>query len=392
MDPGPPLVCPQRAGTAWREMGASMRAVLAEVLVHGPLPRAQLARRLMLSPASLTKLTRPLLDQGLLVEDRARLQPGSGRPAQPLDVLAGYRQFIGIKPNWDDLFAVRTDLRAAVLTDFHMALPSREVADVVEVIAMAIDSLDPMSEVGEVGISLPGNVRAGDAVVRESAYLGWVNVPLAELVAKRTGRRVILSNDVQALTAAQHWFGAGTGSSCFALVVAGKGLGCGMVVNNQLVAGYDGRAGLASHLPIREGGPLCWRGHRGCASSYLTTGAISRALAALYPGSVTTFEDCLERARAGDAAALRVFQDACHALGVLVAHVVNLIGPERVVLSGEGIEMLDIAPDALQTGIEEHLHADASPFTTIVRPFAFTEWARGAAVAAIQATINLPYR
>ena len=72
-----------------------------EVLVHGPLSRTELARRLDLSAGSLTRLTKPLIESGLLVEvARAGTGPAEvrqGRPSQPLDIVAESRSFVGFK-------------------------------------------------------------------------------------------------------------------------------------------------------------------------------------------------------------------------------------------------------------------------------------------------------
>jgi predicted NBD/HSP70 family sugar kinase len=372
----------------WQHMTVSTRAILADVLVHGPRPRAELARRLSLSPASLTKLTRPLLEHGLLTAHSSRCQPETGRPSQPLEIVPEWQPVIGIKLNPGDLFAVRTDLRARVLEQYECRLATPDVATVVEAIAGAIDVLDPPGAVGRVGVSLAANIRPGDSVVAESPYLGWSHVPLGVLVATRTGRSVVLANDVRALTAAQHWFGPGRRSRCFGVLTVGKGVGCGLVVNNAIVAGHDGHAGLVSHLPIVEGGPLCRRGHRGCASAYLSSGSIARSLAATHGFGWTSFDDALEAARENSPPAVRVFRDACYALGVVTASIANMIGPDRIVLSGEGIGMYDVAPDAFSEGVARNVHWEASSFELDVEPFAFSEWARGAAVVAIQSLIG----
>ena len=372
----------------WEQMTGSTRAIVADVLLHGPLPRAELARRLSLSPASLTNLTRPLIDLGLLVEHDVQSQPETGRPSQPLDVVPDWHPVIGLKLNPDDLFAVRTDLRARVLEQYECKLAAPDVATVAEAIAGAIEMLDPSGEVGRVGVSLAANIRPGDALVRESPYLGWSQVPLARIVAGRTGRSVVLANDVRALTAAQHWFGAGRHSHCFGVLTVGKGVGCGLVVNNAIVAGHDGHAGLVSHVPVMEGGPLCRQGHRGCASAYLSSGSIARSLAATHGFRWSSFDNALDAARAGSPPAVRVFREACYALGVLAAGIANMIGPDRIVLSGEGIGMYDVAPDAVNDAIERNIHWEASSFKLDVEPFAFSEWARGAAVVAIQSLIE----
>lgn len=377
----------KRARIAWGSMTPSTRAVFSEVLLRGPLARAELARRLGLSPASLTKLTRPLIDQGLLREDGARPLAETGRPALPLEVVPGRTHVIGVKLNPDDLFAVRTDLRARVLEEYECKLERHDPGSVEEAIAMAVESLDPSRLAERVGVSLAGNIRPGDQMVREAPYMGWSGVPLATAVALRVRRPVVLTNDVRALTVAEHWFGAGKQSRCFAVLTVGKGVGCGLVVNNAVVTGYDGHAGLVSHVPVVPSGPLCRQGHRGCASAYLTSGSIVRTLAATDGFHGATFEEALEAARAGNPPAVRVFQDACFALGTLAAYIANMIGPDRIVLSGEGIGMYEIAPELVRAGISHVIHWNASPFNLDVEPFAFSEWARGAAAVAVQSLI-----
>jgi DNA-binding Lrp family transcriptional regulator len=67
----------------WEQMTGSTRAIVADVLLHGPLPRAELARRLSLSPASLTNLTRPLIDLGLWLNTTSSRNPRQGAPHSP---------------------------------------------------------------------------------------------------------------------------------------------------------------------------------------------------------------------------------------------------------------------------------------------------------------------
>jgi predicted NBD/HSP70 family sugar kinase len=381
-------------GVTWEELKPSSRAVVAELLLHGPLSRADLARRLGYSGASLTKLSTPLLEDGIIVDGPARPSAAAhngavrrGRRSFPLDVAVESYPIIGIKLTGDELFAVRTDLRATIDEELQSRFRSPEPSDVLDAIDRAIASLDPDDRVRRIGISLAGKIRVGDSHVRDSMFLGWDDVPLADLVRARTGREVILANDVRALAAAQHWFGAAKGSECFAVLAVGAGVGCALVANNGVLAG---NGGLVAHIPIKQGGPLCSRGHRGCASSYLSLDGIVRTIQLVSGDRVRDIDDCLELAADGYPPALAVFSDACFALGVMVAHVTNMLGPDRVILSGEGMVIYDINPGALQEGIDSAIDADAGDFEVIVRPFNFMEWSRGAAVIAIQSLIRPP--
>src|SRR5687768_5594242 len=83
------------AMTRWVPVAGSARDVALEVLLHGPLSRSELARRLGLSPGSVSRLTKPLLDAGMLVEAGVKREARIGRPSLPLDVVESSRHFVG---------------------------------------------------------------------------------------------------------------------------------------------------------------------------------------------------------------------------------------------------------------------------------------------------------
>lgn len=363
----------------------AMRLVFVELLVHGPMSRAEVARRLDLSPSALTKLTKPLLENGYLVEQPVGNRNAVGRPSLPLSVDASRAQFIGIKLTADELFGVRTDLRATVHAEARLSLPDHDVATIVAQVATAVRQLsEPDHRITGIGLSLAGVVFPGDPVVHASPFLGWRQVPLADLVREQTGLPVVLDNDVRALTAAQQWFGAGVGQRSFALITVGAGIGCGLVMNDRLATGHSRATGLIGHLVIDGNGPLCEQGHRGCARAYATSTAVRRAIRSTLDRPELTFDDCLALARSGDAVARRVVDDAGRALGQVVATVANLTGPDVVILSGEAIGMIAISDAAFHASLNEHTHWTTDPVPVVIRPFAFNEWARGAAVAALQ--------
>ena len=83
-----------------------------------------------------------------------------------------------------------------------------------------------------IGIGVGGLVEH-QAVVGESPFLLWRDVPLAGLVEERTGLPVVVENDVAALVEAETWFGAGRGLDRFVVLTIGAGLGYGLVGSNE---------------------------------------------------------------------------------------------------------------------------------------------------------------
>lgn len=248
---------------------------------------------------------------------------------------------------------------------------------------VASELLDGRERPAAVGVCLAGDVRRdGDReLVDRSVFLGWDVVPLAELVADATGLPAVTSNDVQALTAAQHWFGAGLRLRTMAVFGVGAGIGCGLVVGDELVTGGHGRAGKIGHARVHARGALCHRGHRDCVHSFITMPAIESnagAAAGDYPLVV-------ERARGGDARAVQAFRESAYALGVVVAQFVNVVDPEKIVVTGEGTDMLDLARADFDRALDDQLE-DATAESVVIdrQPFEFSHYARGAAVGALR--------
>jgi predicted NBD/HSP70 family sugar kinase len=371
----------------WSALDGSHQRVAVEVLRFGPLPRAQLARRLGLSPGSLTRLTRPLVDAGLLVEsgpdNGADHEVRTGRPSLPLDVGPSDQRFIGMKITGDALFAVVTDLRANVLAEHTRPLPGTDPAAVVGAAADVAGLLqaDHRGVVG-LGVGIGGYVIERRDVAR-AHFLGWhERVPLADLLVEATGLPAVVDNDVRALTAAEHWFGAGRGLQSLLVITIGAGVGCGIVVHDLVVEGAHGGGGSIGHRPVVSS-VVCEDGHRGCAQGLVSSRAVSGAVAQAL-GRPVTYAEALELAANGHAAARRVVDEAAGALGVLVADIANLIDPELVILTGDGIGLAEVARPALDAALEENRKAPLDPVRLDVRPFPFTEWARGAAAVAIQ--------
>ena len=281
-----------------------------------------------------------------------------------------------------------TDLAGTVLEATAAELGSRDLTTVCEKIINLVKNLRCRRDAVGVGVSLAGPVIRARGHVVSSPFLGWEAIDLAAELEPRLGVPVVVENDLRALTTAQHWFDDTLTS--FALVTFGAGIGCGLVLDDRLVNGSSGAAGLIDHLRIDDHGPMCARGHRGCVSGYATTASILRAAAQQdSTGDPQQLAEVGASARHGDQHAKAVLQDAGYAMGCVIGTVCNVTGPGRVILSGEGAELYDTLEKSLRNGIAAVMHPVLQPIPVTVAPLSFTDWARGAAVVAIQHHLEL---
>lgn len=359
------------------------RDVAIDILVHGAQTRSSVGQRMGISAATVTRLVRPLLESEVLVEADALRTAGRGRTAFTLDVVPERYRFIGVKLTADTAYAVVTDLRATVLDQEATPLESLDVTDVVATVGSLVDELRARDSraVTAVGVTVGGLVVDGE-VVADSPFMHWRDVPLRSMLAAELALPVHLDNDVVGLTKVQHWFGEGTGHESFALITVGAGIGFGLVINHQEIP-----TGIApiSHYPVDPEGPACPYGHRGCMTAMLASDSIALAVSQAV-GRELGIDEALALARQGNPRALAVANSAAHALGRAASAVSTMTGVSRIILSGEGIEVAHIGADGLRAGVSEYDIRDSDHHDLVVRPMTFHEWARGAAVVAIQAS------
>lgn len=376
---------PSGEAWSWPILREAQRSILREVLLHGRRSRSDLGRRIGMTRVSLSRLTRELTALGLVREAGAALDGARGRPSETLEIAPEGAMFLGFKLTGSALYTALTDLSAQVVHVESEQLPSREVEDVVATMGRVAARLRRSNaRLAAIGVCLAGDVHRdlhlGD-VVRGSAFLGWEETPLQQLLERTTGLPVTISNDVQALTTAHHWFGAGHGASSLAVIGVGEGIGCGIVVEDRRIPGAHGRPGKVGHLAVGGQDARCDQGHLGCVSAYVTVPAILRNAGA------TDFAAVMAAASSGEERADRAFRGAADALGAVIAALANLVDLERVVVTGESLAVAELHPEVLQTAIRDRLDPVSVAPETVLHPFEFADYSWGAAVTALHSLL-----
>jgi len=373
-------------------LSAGELAITRHLLVHGPASRGALGDLLQLSYASMSRLARGLVEGGIVAEDVEPV-PGVGRPRQILSVVPGARHVVGCKLTGDTAYGVVCDMLGDVKATAQVALPPHQadssvsVAGTVRAITQLVTRLArKVTSLNGIGVSL-GGVVTNRSIVREGTFLGWRDVDLATPLRERTGLPVVVTNDVTALAREQLWFGAGRTHSTFGVITVGAGLGFGVVREGVVVEELIDNGHLLAHAPLDSRGPRCRMGHTGCVAAYLNRDDIEhRASAAA--GRRLVFDDIVRARAAGDDAATALLDDAARALGHLAATFAGALQTSRIVLAGEDVATIadstattDTVADRLRPGPDETQRCVLEISTA---PLSFNDWARGAAVVAIQ--------
>lgn len=356
--------------------------VLGVIHDRGPISRTEIADLANLSPATITGIIGKLIRLGLVRERELGLSTG-GRPRVLVEIARDAGCVIGVKLTETQLIGALTDLGAETMAlRTHPLGPDRSPEAVVEALERLVGEL--RATVSErrffgVGIGLAGAIDRKAGVCRFSPYLPWRDVPLATLLERRVGMPVVIENDVSALTLAERWFGRGADQADFVVVTLGRGIGLGMVLDGRLYRGGSGAGGEFGHLTMQPGGPRCDCGKDGCLEALIGAPALARRVAAVR-GAGTDLAEGAALARAGDGELRAVFAAAGETLGLALSGIVNVLNPTRIIVGGEGVQMLDLLLEPMRAALAVHcfdgLFADLD---LVVEPWGDDAWARGAA-------------
>ncbi len=247
--------------------------------------------------------------------------------------------------------------------------PDQVIARIARMIESVATQANLDMEVG-VGVAAPGPLDTKSGIVRYTPNLeGWHDVPLRDELEKLTGHEVVLGNDVNASALGEFYFGAASDVEHMVLVAIGTGFGGGVISDGRLIDGPRGLGGELGHTTVSMGGPRCTCGSTGCVEAFCSGWAIERdgqqvvrsgrseKIRELAGDGMITARTVSRAAKAGDEAALGIFERAGTALGVALASFVNIFSPEMIVVGGG----LSRAGDILLDPAKRALRANAMP-------------------------------
>lgn len=206
-----------------------------------------------------------------------------------------------------------------------------------------------------VGIGVPGPVDS-KGVIYQAANLGWDVFNVSETLSGLVGLPVKAGNDANVAALGEMWKGGGAGYGNMVMVTLGTGVGGGIIVEGEILAGYKGSGGEIGHIHVQDGEEKCCGcGNKGCLEQYASaTGIVYIAKKRLAkddtPSVLRQREDfsaktVWDAVKSGDALAIEVAEQFGEYLGKALASIACVVNPEIIVIGGGVSKAGDILLD-----------------------------------------------
>ncbi|WP_195984756.1 ROK family transcriptional regulator [Clostridium sp. D33t1_170424_F3] len=326
--------------------------ILSLIRQEGICSRATLAKLSGLRQATITNIIGELIHCGLVVET---------------GLISGERnrRAIGVRLN-DERFKVigvrlargKFDICLAGLsgkphgiwrhrTDIEGNLPSS-----LRAVRLSIQDLireHPDSEILSVCVAVPGPYHEGeDRLLFVTGMNGWKGCAVHGTLSEGLSVPLQVINDANAGAFAQFWYsGGGVEAQNMVYILAGQGIGCGMLVDGKLLLGQQSIAGEFGHSSIYFDGAPCTCGNRGCLEQYCSVAALQEqiveqlrngASSCLREGFITV-PAIAQAVRAGDRVACEAYRRVCGLLAMGIVGLINQLNPGKIIVGDQLAEI-----------------------------------------------------
>lgn len=343
------------AGNNTTDLTEMNRSAIVRILQQKDMcTRAEIAKLMGLTQASITKLVAYLIDMGI-VSEVGSVKGKGNRRSIGLRLNSEKNLVIGVKFSRHvyaiGVFDISGKLYEQSETEYSLEEKAGKVLSDMKAQIKAL--LKKYEKVVAIGLALPGPyLRKEGHIAMVTRMPSWHNVNFIEEFKEEFDKPVFIEQDANAGALAEWWFGNhGRPLSSLTYFLVGEGVGSGVVDHDSLLLGNQGIASEVGHISIDYNGPTCECGNRGCLELYCSTMAflkeaeekLPELFKENYKNRAQACERVFEAARKGNETAKALVEKIAEYIGYGCVTLINAYDPEIIVIGdsiSKGNELL----------------------------------------------------
>jgi predicted NBD/HSP70 family sugar kinase len=329
---------------------------------RGPISRPDISKEMGVNVVTISNYIDDFIKNKLVYEKELDVSEGGRRPVLlDLNPRAGF--IIGVGLNLMNMVGLLVDLKGNIITKTQISRPRASVKEIAEALLEIIREILRRSkeytpDLKGIGVGVAGLINKKDGSIhwpqKMDHYYTYasVDLPLGEIIEKEFNLPVLIENDATAACFGEHWLDLD--SRLKNVIYMFSGVGCGIMINGEIYTGSDGYAGEVSIYNYKEedkfnceAGRKCflkrWEMDLGIVEQTKELLAKDKEQAAKFYKLTSANQENVDlksvfiASRAKDNIACAALEMAAKRLGIKIAHLVNLLNPQIVVIGG-GLE------------------------------------------------------
>lgn len=324
---------------------SNKRTVFQYILQEAPISRADLSRMTKMSPTTITRIVKDLMDEGLVKEVDHEVSNRVGRRAIIIDVVDEAVLTVGVFIDKHKLRIGILGLKNELLAYEKVALQTEDPNQYIEKLHKHIDAFIEASGLNRsriigIGIGVPGIVDHEQGIVKLSATLAWLEVELATIIEKELNIPTVIDNELKARALAEYHLGKLTNLERTAIISFGSGVGSALIVNDNIYRGSTNSAGEIGHTTVDINGRRCECGKRGCLQTYIIEDELVKVAKRNTDEQITQLDDIFKHYHDKKQWAIELIEQAIEYIHVTISNVVCMYNPDTVIIDGLLIDKL----------------------------------------------------
>lgn len=311
-------------------------AIIKFINDNGPVSRKDLAEVIGLTPAAVTQICTELLREEILIESGTNAKSqGAGRKKILLDINydVAYVFAINIEPEYtvialSNLQGKQIDLKKCRTKGGEN--PKDFLEEVAQVcIAMKEEHKNIAKKITAVGVGITGLVDQIQGVSSKAYGIWEEQVNVSQILSEALGLPVLVENNVNALAVAELIYGTGREHDNIMVIKWGPGVGCAIIIDQQVYEGRHNKAAELGHFIVEPNGAQCSCGRKGCLETKISYQALNKIRPFHESGLGVAYEEAKREHRE------KAFDDAIDIFARSIVNSATIMAPNRIVLTGE---------------------------------------------------------
>ena len=385
----------------YNDMQEMNRYLIIKLLMQlGICSRVELSELSGLKQATITNIINDFIKIGLVSEIGSK-NGSKGRRSIAISLNSDNYKFIGVRLTRRYITVGLFDItgKSYFIKEYKFNV-NDGVENTLKIIETSVHTiLDEYSNdnIIAIGISLPGPFIRTTGRITVNEFPGWEQVLVEDYFNNIFHIPVFLEHDAKAgVMACWYMNKYNNVNKTFAYIIAGHGIGVGVIVDGKLSRGATGTFGEIGHTSIDFDGPLCQCGSRGCLENYCSTIALSRRIKnALELGEKSSlnidfsFSDIVEAYKNKDDLTVREVNKNIEYFSIGIVNLVNMVNPDVIIIGDEMVNFGDDFLNILKSNVSKKIIPDLYNNLDIrLGNFAEDEVLIGASIVAVESILK----
>ncbi len=253
---------------------------------------------------------------------------------------------IGIDLGGTKTEVIALDTYGTELFRQRLATPQHNYTETLNTICELVNNAQThTNQQGTIGIGIPGAISPATSLVKNANSTWLIGQPLQADLEQRLQCKVRIENDANCFVVSEATDGAAKSVNSVFGVILGTGTGGGLCINKKVLTGCNAIAGEWGHNPLPwqdendaehiHSRDQCYCGKADCIETFLSGPSVEKHYQRLTSASHRIpVKQIIEYAEQKDIQAISCIEQYERRLAKALAHIINIIDPDVIVLGG----------------------------------------------------------